>query len=782
VKPTVNVANTASTSKTGFATFRGLLHGTGGLLATLALLGLASVLLPAGASALTNPERHYEMVSPIYKGGYGVTNTFEPGIDAVAADGESVAFFSPGVFAGAPAGVEAVDYLARRGASGWSTSPLMPPASLQSQPEASDVSPSLGTVLKLDFPGTSLENSLPYEQFLLHQTDQPDTPANWEPTGTIEPLINKPLSVTITSASTDFCHVLLETDNEYPLVQEAVGASGTEIHYLYQFNRGCSGEHDSLALVGLNNQNKLIDPACYSTLGGETYETTGVPNYFNAVAENGSEVFFTVCTKLVPGEVKGSAIPHQVFVRLDGAKTLEVSRPRELCEKEGIANEVPCEGAAARPSAEFQGASSDGSKVYFTTSASLVPGDTDTSNNLYMASIGCPPGNPTCAASEREVTGMTQVSKDPTPGQAANVMGVTRIAPDGTRAYFVASGDLLTAAQTAALEDESRPAPHVGAANLYAYNSTTGGLSFIGDLCSAANRSGTVEDASCPSASGNDAGLWTNQRAEAQTAGLDGRFLVFATYAQLTASDSNEAADVYRYDAASGQLLRISGGENGFDATGNRTVLNGEGKAIGASIAEGHLGGPLRIQNEMNNRAISEDGSRIVFSSAAPLSPAATNGQLNAYEWHEGPGEGSVSLISSGGSPDPVPQVIISPSGNDIFFTTTDDLVPGDTDGAYDIYDARLGAGFPTPPAEPQPCSGDACQGPLTNPAPLLVPGSVSQAPGENLAPPAAAPPAKPAAPKPVAKTAKCRKGHLRRKGKCVKAKAAKTHAKKGRR
>ena len=44
-------------------------------------------------------------------------------------------------------------------------------------------------------------------------------------------------------------------------------------------------------------------------------------------------------------------------------------------------------------------------------------------------------------------------------------------------------------------------------------------------------------------------------------------------------------------------------------------------------------------------------------------------------------------------------------------------------------------AGFPQAPAAAQPCSGDACQGPLTNPAPLLIPGSVSQVPGENLAP-----------------------------------------------
>ena len=46
----------------------------------------------------------------------------------------------------------------------------------------------------------------------------------------------------------------------------------------------------------------------------------------------------------------------------------------------------------------------------------------------------------------------------------------------------------------------------------------------------------------------------------------------------------------------------------------------------------------------------------------------------------------------------------------------------------------RVSVWFVSPPAPTQPCSGDACQGPLSNPTPLLVPGSVSQASGENLA------------------------------------------------
>lgn len=52
------------------------------------------ICLSWATTAFALPEgRHYEMVSPAYKGGYGVSE-----IDAVLPDGESVAFVSLGAF------------------------------------------------------------------------------------------------------------------------------------------------------------------------------------------------------------------------------------------------------------------------------------------------------------------------------------------------------------------------------------------------------------------------------------------------------------------------------------------------------------------------------------------------------------------------------------------------------------------------------------------------------------------------------------------------------------
>lgn len=244
---------------------------------------------------------------------------------------------------------------------------------------------------------------------------------------------------------------------------------------------------------------------CDTGLGVGQYLLQGL-SAFNAVSTDGSEIFFTVCLS----GVTASSSPHQVFVCLGGSKTLEVSKPLgEKCESGGVVGEVPCNGAGVRASADFAGASEDGSRVFFTTEAPLVEGDKDAGNDLYMAEIGCAGSDAGCGAAEREVTSLIQVSHDPNVGQSAEVQGVVRVAPDGSRVYFVARGVL-----TGAPGPEGRTALQ-GADNLYVYDSSSGTIAFVGDLCSGQGLSGTVEDLSCPSATGSDESMWTNLEREA---------------------------------------------------------------------------------------------------------------------------------------------------------------------------------------------------------------------------------------------------------------------------
>ena len=333
----------------------------------------AVMLLVGGASfcaaALALPEgRVYEMVSPPYKGGFG-TNSLTGDRAIVAPDGESVAFFSAGAFNGAPTGFfGGFDYLARRGASGWSTVSVLPPAGLLATDDESDLSESLDQVFVIGTPGASKFLSHPdVADLALHSTSLPDVSANWEAVGAVEHVEHPGEGVVpkYFGASSGFCHVLL-SEAISPLLPGAVGASEP----LYEFDRGCGREPSSLQLVGVNGAGQQISPACHTTAGGQQYTPGG--SQFNAISVDGAEVFFTVCTS---GFETGPAAPHQLFVRFGGSRTLEVSRPLGGC---AVAGEVPCDGAPGRASADFVGGSEDGSRVFFTTAAPLAATDTDT--------------------------------------------------------------------------------------------------------------------------------------------------------------------------------------------------------------------------------------------------------------------------------------------------------------------------------------------------------------------------------------------------------------------
>jgi hypothetical protein len=71
-----------------------------------------------------------------------------------------------------------------------------------------------------------------------------------------------------------------------------------------------------------------------------------------------------------------------------------------------------------------------------------------------------------------------------------------------------------------------------------------------------------------------------------------------------------------------------------------------------------------------------------------------------------------------------------------VFFVTADRLVPRDIDSRRDVYDARVGGGFPAPRVLPPVCEGEACQGPLAAPPIFGAPASATFSGPGNLPPP----------------------------------------------
>jgi hypothetical protein len=732
------------------------------------LSAMTLTVVPAFAAL---PEgRVYEQVSPEFKAGYPVFGL----LTGFALDGESFSFSSLGAFNGSGEDFGLNPYVARRTAGGWVTSGLFPPANgIECAKGLEERSPDLSRfedVVATGATGRACEISATNTVWVRTHAGEPG-----ESVTRVSPVLTtasgEENAFAVAGGRRDLSRVVIGVSADTPKVHFVPSPAECAEGFVDEKQGGkelFEAEGCALRRVGVDNTGEQISLYCNVELGGGR-------GGFGAISQPAaSEVFFSVGinsrTPVAGGAFGGcpdkTATPIQLFVRVNGERTLTVSASLA-----GDCTEDPCKTAAeAMPKdAEFQGASEDGSRVFFTTTQPLVNADKDTGSDLYMASIGCAGAEgEACGSAPREVTSLVQVSHDPHAGQAADVgPRVAAISPDGSHVYFVASGDLLGEAEREALAGEGRPLPQEGAQNLYVYERDerypAGHIAFIADLCSGPELSGSVSDSRCPGNLGAnapaDSGLWAfGGNDEAQTT-KDGRFLVFSTYGQMISSglerDADTARDVYRYDAHTGSLRRVSIGEAGFDQNGNNSAFD-------ATIPPSVFNGSLQEQYELGSRAVSEDGSTIVFTTSEPLSGAATNGQADVYVWHEG----SVGLISSGSATEADQLVGITPSGRDVFFKTSAGLVTGDTDGLADIYDARVGGGFPPPPAAREPCSGDACQGPLSAPAPLLVGASLSQQAGGNVA-------------APVVKAKPKRKAHKKRKAKHKRGRRARksTHA-----
>jgi hypothetical protein len=352
----------------------------------------------------------------------------------------------------------------------------------------------------------------------------------------------------------------------------------------------------------------------------------------------------------------------------------------------------------------FVGASADGSKVFFTTTQRLAGTDTDNSSDLYEYDFDSSAGHHYIQVSAGGLG-------DPSSGSGAEVEShnVVGISSDGSHIYFSSAAVLTT------LPNGNGQHAVQGDENLYGYDTETQQTQFVG--------SGPVAS-------------FTAQVTPT------GRYLILATTAHLSSEDTNSGSAVYRYDFETGELTWISHPVPGFprldEGDNSELPVRDEEAKIGAMAYYGDA-----------ERAISEDGEYVIFSTAEKLASndvnsgsiasqcdndhANTTAGCDVYLWHNG----TVSLISDGTNPAGVTEPpSMSATGSDIVFPTTSQLTGQDTDQLQDIYDARIDGGFPTPTPEPS-CSGEACQGSQSSSPTFGTPGSQSFTGGGNqTAPP----------------------------------------------
>lgn len=660
---------------------RGRQYGLSGLTAALACMALAA--LPGSALAANScpneqvrvenhstslPDcRAYELVSPPYKEGHPVIPAVSSpsGASRISADGAHIIANNLGVFAGAeddPPGEGSVSggsYEFSRSQAGWVTTPLVPPASQFTEDSSFPTQ-----LVSSDFGTTTwvLNTASEFPQQLDLYLRMPDGAFVRVGPMTAPGAQNNKDSQSVVGGSNDLSHVLFSlTEARWPgdtTSLELPGLPTGSIPSLYESIVGASSEEPKL--VGVSNGGPLASNLqaqlignCGTELGGAQ---EGEEFASHAVSAGGGTVFFTT-------RACGGAPPvNELYARIEGSRTVAISEPSLSVpgrECTGVCREDENqENGHERQPAHFEGASEDGSKVFFITAQPLLGGDTDTTSDLYEAEV-------TSGGIQR----LVQVSKgdasDATLGNGARVLGVAAISGDGTRVYFVAEGVLTTAKNRQELKAVA------GAPNLYMVEPASGHTAFITTLL--------------PS----DEGDWLPGKSK--TATPDGRFLVFHSAGQL-----------FEYDSQTGALASVA--SSGFAPH------------------------------------VSNDGSYVFFMSNAALTPQAVNGSNHIYEYHTG----QVSLISDGLDVQGGGATLTGTdaSGENVFFTTVDPLVPQDTDTQVDIYDARIGGGFPAP-VSAVGCSGDGCQGSSSIP-PVLPLATTSTADAGNLAPPVSKPVVKP--------------------------------------
>jgi hypothetical protein len=377
----------------------------------------------------------------------------------------------------------------------------------------------------------------------------------------------------------------------------------------------------------------------------------------------------------------------------------------------------------------------DGSKVFFTTPDKLT-GDTDTSADIYEVEVapnatataprlisqkndGTPSNDDSCTPPGAPVT-WNAATGNGMCGAVAFAHGVGVASGNGTF-YFVSPEQLEG---TEGTEDQ---------ANLYVVKpEPIAHPHFVATIDSTVGKGSGVIDNPAVLHGAREAD--TRRTSDFQVT-PDGRYAVFASLLSLTGFMNLGHYEIYRSDSQPGGTVECASCATTGSAATHDTFLSPDGLNV-------------------------SDNGRVFFTSPEALVLTDTNGVKDAYEWSGGL---QVGRLSTGGGVTASELLTASADGKDAFFFTRNVLVPSDENGsAIKIYDAREGGGFPFNPA-PQPCAAsDECHGAGTQPPPP---------PNINSMPPSQVPSSGEPKPKP------CKKGFVRRHGKCVKKQHRKHHS-----
>ena len=617
----------------------------------------ALCLVPAEALATPLPDsRVYELVSPADKSG-GIGGVFpnsalrlvsegaglplQSSVNGAAFAYEGEDFYTPRL--GAPTN----QYLSLQGPDGWSTQNLSPAGTGISKLVGFSPDLTAGIISSED---QLAEDGLPngYVDLYLDHTGSlvplldvvpPNRSARTFGYSYTEPGASRTERALLFAGGNDgvgavppYSHLVFAANDALtPATTTAPAAvdGGPFANNLYEWTDG------TLRLVNVLPNGETEPEASFGVDNHDVFGNEPSPSLSHVISADGSKIFWTDENSAGPND-------GNLYVREDGERTTLIAA-----------------------GAQFQTASVDGGRAFFTKAGHLYQYDTRNGTTTDLATGG-------------------------------GVEGLVGVNNEGTFVYFVATSGLTEGAQ-------------VGQPNLYLSHETTSGEHTIGLVTTLSE--GDDHATEIGGSGGTPNGDWFRTFA-GRTAEVspNGRYVAFLSQKSLTGYDNtvaggtscslqttNCASEVFLYDSQGGGLACASCNTDGTLPTDSGTLL------------------PRPVTGIYQERYL-DDSGRLFFSTGNAVLPEDTNGLSDVYEYENG----HVYLISPGSANDEAVFADASESGNDVFFTTRQQLVSADQDQIVDLYDARVN-GRPEP-GLPPPCQGEVCHEPAVLPPPLPAP------------------------------------------------------------
>ncbi len=346
----------------------------------------------------------------------------------------------------------------------------------------------------------------------------------------------------------------------------------------------------------------------------------------------------------------------------------------------------------------------DLSQVIFATRTNLDPADSGTATDIYRWSEDGGVDCLTCVAPvDADVFAKSDVA-----GYLTNVV----VSPDLSHVYFTSTEELVP----------GQPSLNGDGTNLYVW--ADGGIDYVAPVDGPLNETfGTSNPNSAITTPDGDTLVFRSNQPGVTPDRSSGNC---ATLAETPV----RCYQFYRYTHSTGTLECIT-----CDRAGQQFP---QPKSEFALFSPEAVSESFFWARALAASPLSDDGRTFVFSSDRAYVARDINRSRDIYEWRDG----RLRLVTDGVSEYPsrpdtdfnTPRLIgLSGDGTDLFFTLGARVTGHEIENSAQLFDARVGGGFPPPPTPPAACVEDACQGPLDVPPGLSSSGSSTlQGPGNQ--------------------------------------------------